>query len=162
MREVQLARGHLQREVAPVAVDDDDLMDPLAASERTMSITAAASVMGRSHTVPAIGLWQRPMLTGKAGRTIRVELARHPMGERGRGDPVGAERQMTAVLLDGADGQDGDGRARRRDVGGGAECVEHGDPHQFGAPRRAGSSASRNASPRKLMLTTVSEMSRPG
>ena len=41
---------------------------PLAASERTMSITAAASVIGRSHTVPAIGLWQRPMLTGKAGR----------------------------------------------------------------------------------------------
>ena len=29
---------------------------PLAASERTRSVTASASVMGRSHTVPAIGL----------------------------------------------------------------------------------------------------------
>ena len=29
---------------------------PAAASERTMSMTAAASVIGRSHTVPAMGL----------------------------------------------------------------------------------------------------------
>jgi hypothetical protein len=41
---------------------------PLAAIERRMSIVAAASVIGRSHTVPVIGLWHRPVLTGSAGR----------------------------------------------------------------------------------------------
>ena len=120
---------------------------PLAASERTMSITAAASVIGRSHTVPAIGLWQRPMLTGKAGRRYASSSLATRCGEGGRGDPVGAERQMTAVLLDGADGQDGDGRARRRDGGGGAECVEHGD--LTSSARRAGPDQARPGARRR-------------